>query len=151
MSFLGGKSKSHRLIDTTRGNQHIVRPEGQYVVAALTRTLNTQRHKPFAYPETACRGLDVKESQFGDLIRRAYQEHRADDVAAHLGNPSGFALGIERFQECAEDFRDQSLVGYVPAVFLSVQNALAMGDPPNVTNLEWTNTVRRLNLSLGLQ
>jgi hypothetical protein len=68
MSFLGSKSKSRRLMDTTRGNEHIVRPESQCAIAALTRTLDTQRHKSFANSETSCRGLDVKAPQFGDLI-----------------------------------------------------------------------------------
>ena len=61
-----------------------------------------------------------------------HEKDRADDRAAPLCDPAVLAGRIEFGDEGAEDAARETLVGPVPAVFLMIENGLAMDDPADV-------------------
>src|SRR5215204_987069 len=109
-------------IDLARRVQDVVRPERQLGIAGLPREADARAHQPSAEPEPARFRLDIEEPQLRDLIRLPDQEHRADDLALDLGDPTALAPGLEALDEAGADLGDERLEAFVPAVFLVVED-----------------------------
>ena len=64
--------------------------------------------------------------------KRSDDEHGSHDQAVALGDPAPLALRLEVVDEIRDDTRNECLEPLVVAVFLLIQLAVAMDDPPHV-------------------
>src|SRR5438067_7894105 len=76
------------LVDAPRRLQLALRPKHQLLVAALPREADAFVDQTLSDSQTARSGLDQQQSQLGDALRAAHQEHRPDALAVLLGDPA---------------------------------------------------------------
>src|SRR3989449_7624508 len=77
-------------------------------------------------------GFDDQQPQLGGRSRLLDDEHRADALAVHLGDPAALERGIEVLDEPGDDPGHQRLEALVPAVFLCVERAVPLHYPAQV-------------------
>src|SRR5579883_356813 len=119
-------------IDVARGREHAVGPERDLPVAGTACEADALISEPRTKPEAARLRLDQEQPQSGDINRLLRDEHAADILAVHLGDPTALALRIVGVEEIGDDFRADALEGFLPAVFLRVQLGMALNDPAEI-------------------
>ena len=130
---LADQAEARRLVDATGGGQHVIGPKRELPVTDCAGAGDAGVHEPTSDAPASGRRFDIKESEPGDRrIVAADEEDRADDRAQAFGDPGALALGIVPGDKFAQDLRDQSLVGPVPAIFVVIEDGLAMDDPAEV-------------------
>ena len=135
MRLFADEAEPRRLIDAARGDQDVVGPQGELAVAELSRASDAGGDQPAPDASAAGAWLDIEQPEFRDRgIVALHQENRAEDRAAALGDPGVLAGGIEFGDERPEDAAGEPLVSPIPAVFLGVEDRLAMDDPTDVAN-----------------
>src|SRR5581483_7966614 len=125
-------AKARLAIQTPSRVELTVRPERNAPVACLPGKGDAFGHQARADPEATRRRLDEKETQLGDGLRLFDEEHRSDDFTAAFGHPAALALRIEVLDERRHDRRDQRLEPFVVAVFVRIENAVAMNHPAHI-------------------
>ena len=83
-------------------------------------------------PLPARERLDMQEPQARHLVIFAYDEDRAGGRAVQFGDP---ALLAGTAFEFSHDVGDQCLIGRVPAIFLGIENGLAVHHPAQIAGL----------------
>src|SRR5437016_7513375 len=120
------------LVDRARRGEIRLRPEHELAVALGARKGDAFFDQPPAEPAAARRGLDDQQAQLGGRSRLLDDEHRADALAAALGDPAALARRIEVLDEPGDDPGHQRLEALVPAVFLGVERAVPLHHPAQV-------------------
>src|SRR5271166_3062039 len=145
---LAHEPESRRLIDATRGDEHVVGPQGELTVAEFARPRDACADQRASDPERA--RLDVEKPQLGDCrVVALHEENRAGDRSVKLGDPTVLARRVEFSDEISKNPAGQPLVGPVPSVFLVIENRLAMDDPADISRLEGTQPdARALSLAV---
>src|SRR5438445_6344410 len=133
-----------RLVDAACRAQYVVGPQRQRLVALGAREGDAFVDQPLADAEATRRRLDIEQTQLSHLGRLAYDEDRANHLAFAFGDPAGLPLRDEIPDELAKDLRDQRLIGFVPAIFLRIEQALAVRDPADVADLQRPQDVGHL-------
>src|SRR5258706_15437832 len=84
-------AKSGALINSARGEEDALGPERDRCIAGLSREMDALlgERAPDAKPSRLF--LHQQQAQFRGLLRRLDQKHRADRLAAHVGNPAVLA------------------------------------------------------------
>src|SRR5713101_506663 len=144
MRLLANQMKAGRAVNTAGGDQHIVRPQCDLAVAGPAGKADAFADQPAADGKAAGLGLDVEQTQLGDLVAILDQQYRANDFAIALGDPAALSPGIEVLDECRSNPCDEGLEALVQAIFLGVKRAVPMDDPPHVAGLVLAKNVGRL-------
>ena len=117
------------LVNPPRSVEDVVCPEDELAVAGGPREVDACVDELRADTGSARAGLDEEDAQLRDVVRLAHAEHAADADAAELGDPAALAHRIVLLCEYADDRRDESFEGLVPAVLRPVERAVALDDP----------------------
>src|ERR1700722_4542646 len=133
MRLFADEAEPSRLIDPARGDQNVVGPQGKLAVSELARASDARVHQLAPDASAAGAWLDIEQPEFRDpRIVALHQENRADGRAAALGDPAVFSERVEFGDKGPENAAGEPLVSPIPAVFLGVQDRLAMDDPADV-------------------
>src|SRR6185295_19114385 len=79
------------LVEVPRGDEDVVRPQRDAIVAGLAGETDALGDQATADPQAARPRLDEEEAQLRDAVRVADQEHRADVLSVALGDPAALA------------------------------------------------------------
>src|ERR1700754_4836332 len=91
-------SKAGALIDSPRGHQNIVGPQGDSPIAGKSGESQTLVDEPGPDTGSARRRLDDQQAQLcGVLCVGGSTEHAADPLTVQLGDPRRLALAVVTF------------------------------------------------------
>src|SRR5580704_10847210 len=103
MRLFADEAEPRRLIDTARGDQNVVGPQGELAVAELSRAADAGVHQLAPDASAAGAWLDIEQPEFRNArIVAFHQENGADGRAAALGDPAIFAGCVEFSDEGAK-------------------------------------------------
>src|ERR1700730_14838666 len=88
MRLLTHEVKTVRLVNPTRGDQHVVCPQGQVAIARSAGKADALFDEPEPNAEPASLWLDVKQPQFGGFFAVPDEQYRTADFAVTLGDPA---------------------------------------------------------------
>src|ERR1700751_5886740 len=134
MWFFVDELESGLLIDAMGGDEYALRPERDSAVSDRAREANAFVDESFAEAESARSGLDEEQTQLRRVgfIGMVHKDDPAERDSVPLGDPAAVALGLLLIDEVGGDACDERFGGFVPAVFLSIESAVALDDPTHV-------------------
>src|SRR6516225_811593 len=143
MRLFANQVEPGSLINATRGDQYIVCPQRNRAIAGSAGETDTFINEPATNTQPSGSRLDIEQAQLGDLFAVLDQQHRADDCAVTLGNPTTLSPAVEIFDEGRSDLCNQCLEGLVPAIFLGIEHTVPMDDPTHVAWLMRSQDIGR--------
>src|SRR6266700_1123877 len=135
MCFLCYEFKPGFLVDVTRFQEDTVGPEHQFLVTTASSEANTLFDKASTQPKTACLWFNQQQPELGDCFTALHDKYRTNDLSVHLCNPAAFSFRVVVVDEIRDDLSDQRLKMLVPAILLSIQDTMPVGDPSHITRL----------------
>src|SRR5690606_41631950 len=112
--------------------QDVVGPERDAGIARRAGEGDAFRDEPPAEAEAPRRRLDEEQPQLRHLVGLAHETDGAEPDAVVLGDPEALARRVEIFGDRADQHGGEPREARVPAVFLSVERAVAGDDPSEV-------------------
>src|SRR5260370_8370442 len=118
--LLAPRANAGALINSARGEEDALGPEGGRYIARLSCEMEALLGEcaPDAKPSRLF--LHQQQAQFRGLVGRLDQEHRADRLAADLGDPAVLAHRVVRADELRPDFGAERFKPDVPPTILHV-------------------------------
>src|SRR5947209_5047989 len=135
MGLLSHEFEPGSFIDAPRRNEDAIGPEHYLFVAMAPREAEALFDEAGAQAQTTCLRLDQKQSKFGDRLTGLHDKHRADDFTPHLRDPAAFACRVVVGDKVRDDLGHERFKAFIPAVLLSVQDAVSVRDPAHVPGL----------------
>src|SRR2546428_8600543 len=135
MGFPSHKLEPGSLIDAPRRNEDAIGPEHEFFVAMAPRKADALFDEAGAQAQTTCLGSDQTQSEFSHCLTGLHDKHGADDFTSHLGNPAAFSHRLVVVDEIRDDLGHERFKAFVPAVLLSVQDAVSVRDPAHIPRL----------------
>src|SRR5260370_4301711 len=146
MRLLAHEMKTGGLVNAAPRAQHVVCPQCTLAIPRRAGKADTLPDEPASDAKPASLWLDIKQSQFGDFFAVPDEEYRADDFAITLGNPAALPPGIEILDKTRGDPRDQCLESRTEAIFLGIEDAVAVDPPADVAPLVRAGDLRKVGL-----
>src|SRR5258707_9442056 len=125
-------SKAGALINSARGEQDALGPERDRCIARLSCEMEALLGERAPDAKASRLFLHQQQAQFRGLVGRLDQKHRADRLAADLGDPAVFARRVVRPDELRSDLGGERFKANVPAIFLGIYRAVPGNDPADV-------------------
>ena len=138
MRLLVDQLEAGRLVDPARGTEHVVGPQDDVLVPRLPGEPEALVDEPMSDAEPARPRLDEEQPELRAVVVAPAAQHAPGASSVDLGDPRLLAR-VRGSAEVGDDPRHEPLEVVVPPVFIGVDRAVALDDPPAVAGLEVAN------------